>query len=340
MKTFANLPNAIETAIADVLSRQETSDWVQHAVTLHELYTTRDKPHNRVALKTTNDVLAYVAMRIPATYAQLFSALANIQELVPSWQPKNLLDLGSGPGTASWAAKEILPTISESLSVDQNMDFLRLGQQIANETKLEMTTRWEQQDLRKGFETNRTYDLVVIANVLNELSPANADKLIGQALNACTGILVIIEPGTPFGFSITQNAARKLSKAGTLLAPYVGNAFVASDDYFIHFPQRFIRPDFQRRVRQHMRDASSMASDWEETKYAYTVITKIAPETNPWGRIVGPIEQQKGFLEVPVLTKEKIEKVKVMKRDHEAYTFAKELKWGQILLHKNLVIPV
>lgn len=337
MKTFANLPEKIEQAIAAILARQENDDWVQHAVTLHEQYTKRDKPHNRVALKTTNDVLAYAAMRIPATYAQIYSALADIQELVPSWQPKNLLDLGSGPGTGTWAAREVWPMIQESLSIDQHMDFLRLGQQIASDANLP-PMHWEQHDLRKGFATDKTFDIAIIANVLNELSPANADKLIGQALNVCTGVLVIIEPGTPFGFSITQNAARKLAKAGHLLAPYIYNSFVPSEAYYLHFPQRFIRPEFQRRIRQHMRDASLMASDWEETKYAYTIISRLPAEREPWGRCVGPIEQQKGFVEVPVLTKEKIETIKVLKRHREQYTFAKDLAWGQLIMKQSDLI--
>ena len=78
-----------------------------------------------------------------------------------------------------------------------------------------------------------------------------------------------------------------------------------------------------------------MASDWEDAKYAYTVICKIEPEIHPWGRCVGPTQIQKGFLEIPILTKEGIEKMKIMKRHKEQYTFAKNLRWGDIIMKES-----
>lgn len=332
MKTFANLPEKIERAITDMLAAQDSDEWVQRAVHLHEQYTGRVSNVGKVPLNTKHDSSAYLALRIPATYAQIFGALDQVKELLPNWHPKTLLDIGSGPGSASWSAKEIWPSLSESTSLDQHFDFLTIGKQLQKSADIDMAMDWKQMDLRKGMAgISKQFDIVVIANVLNELSPAAGDKIIGQAFDLCRSMLVIIEPGTPTGSSITENASRKLSKAGNLLAPYIENTFVPKSDYYIHFSQRFIRPEFQRRIRQHMRDTSLMASDWEDTKYGYTVISKIEPEVQPWGRCIGPVQIQKGFLEIPVLTKDGIEKIKVMKRDHDQYTFAKDIKWGQLL---------
>lgn len=335
MKTFANLPVKVEQAIMDILAQQDSDDWVQHAITLHEQYLSRTSGFGRVTLRSVHDVLAYLALRAPATYAQIYSSLTQIQELLPSWQPTKILDLGTGPGTGSWAAKAIWSSIAESISVDEHKEFLRVGKQIENNANLDMDMHWLQADLQKGLpEQLETYDIIIIANVLNELNPKAADKLIGQAFDLCQGILVIIEPGTPAGSSIIENASRKLSKAGNLLAPYIQNTFISKTDYYIHFSQRFIRPEFQRRIRQHMRDTSLMASDWEDTKYAYTIISKLNPEVIPWGRCIGQVHIQKGFLEVPILTKDGIQKVKVMKRNYDQYTFAKDLKWGQLIMRK------
>jgi ribosomal protein RSM22 (predicted rRNA methylase) len=338
VKTFANLPIGVESAISELLSQQNSDEWLQHAISLHEEYADREKSYGPITLKSIDDTLAYLALRTPATFAQIYSTFTQIQELIPSWQPKTLLDLGAGPGTGSWAANEIWPSITESLSLDRHYDFLTIGKQIESKAELQIEMQWQQKDFRESIETDdKTYDVVLISNVLNELSPAAADKLIGQALNKCSGILVVIEPGTPFGSGIAQNAASKLAKAGTLLAPYIDNSFVPNDTYYLHFSQRFIRPEFERRVRQHMRDASLMASDWEDTKYAYTVISKIPSEKKIWGRSVGPLAIQKGFLEVPILTEEKIEKIKVMKRHKEQYAFAKDLRWGDFIETKDLI---
>lgn len=336
MNTFANLPTNIETAISNSLSQQDTSAWVRHAAALHERYVSRGKSYGRISLNNFEDTLAYLAMRLPATYAQIYSVFANIQELVPTWQPKTLLDLGSGPGTGSWAAHEVWPSIVESTSIDQHIDFLTLGKQIQEIAIPDVEMQWQQKDLRREIDHKaKTYDIVLIANVLDELSPISADKLIGQAFNSCTGMLIIVEPGTPMGNSITENAAKKLAHAGQLLAPYIENTFVPSEEYYVHFPQRFIRPDFQRRIRQHMREASLNASDWEVSKYAYTVISKIPAEITPWGRSIGPLRKHKGFLEVPILTKNGIEKVTVMKRHSLQYSFAKDLKWGQLIMNRS-----
>lgn len=340
MKTFANLPAPLEQAIADLLAKQDTDEWVSDAVHLHEQYIGRQLQFGKVSLKSKNDSLAYLALRTPATYAQVYGALEHCKELLPNWEPESLLDLGSGPGTGSWVAKEIWPTIRESTAIDQHFDFLTIGRQLYKSTQNDLTIHWEQEDLKKGVSIkDKQFDIVLIANVLNELSPTIADKVIGQAFDLCKGILVIIEPGTPAGGSITENAARKLGKAGYLLAPYMQNTFISTSDYYLHFPQRFIRPEFQRRIRQHMRDKSFMASDWEETKYAYTVISKIEPGMQPWGRCIGPVHIQKGFLEIPILTKDQIETIKVLKRNREQYAYIKDLKWGQFIPTKLLSEP-
>ena len=279
--------------------------------------------------------MAYLGLRVPATYAQALGALRAVAEIIPFWRPTSLLDIGSGPGTATWAARSLWPELDEITCVDEDRNFISLGKQIIKDSEPLRQVTWKNRDLRLGIsEDGNSYDLIIIANVLNELTPTAQEKLIGQAFNLCKGLLIIIEPGTPRGSQIVSSFAQKLHKVGILLAPYIANTFVEDKDYYLHFPQRFIRPDFQRRIRQQMRESSEMASDWEESKYAYVAISKFPAEENYWGRTVGEPDIQKGFLEVPVLTAESITKIKVMKRDKEAYAFAKHLKWGTPITKK------
>ncbi|MBA3723331.1 MAG: hypothetical protein H0W89_00360 [Candidatus Levybacteria bacterium] len=331
-QTFASLPQPIENAIVSILSERDTSELDTKAHELHNKYTAQDKGNHKSYFQDFESTVAYLALRVPATYAQSYATIANVHELVPSWQPKTILDIGSGPGTAIWAASEIWPSLTDATAIEQHNSLVSLGKQIATTAELSIATTWLRQDIREGIdEDDTTYDVVIIANVLNELSTTAADKLIGQALNKTSGVLVIVEPGTPAGSVIVQNAAKKLGKAGNLLAPYINNTFFNDDNYYLHFSQKFIRPEFQRRLRQQMRESSLMASDWEDAKYTYTIISKLAPEITPWGRCVGPIQVQKGFLEIPVLTKDGIEKIKVMKRYREQYNSAKNVKWGDVV---------
>ncbi|MGH7204396.1 MAG: small ribosomal subunit Rsm22 family protein, partial [Candidatus Levyibacteriota bacterium] len=282
------------------------------------------------------DALAYLGMRVPATYAQIYGALGTIQESIPSWKPQSLLDIGSGPGTGGWAALAHWSDLLQVNCLDENKDFIEIGEQIATAAQLPQEFSWKKQDLRDGIDDNgKVYDLIIIANVLNELHPTAQEKIIGQAFNKCTGVLLIIEPGTPKGSQIVAAAAQKLRKVGNLLAPYIANAFVQDNDYYLHFPQRFIRPEFQRRIRQHMRADAAKASDWEEAKYSYVAISKIASEKEYLGRCVGQVHVQKGFLQVPVLRADGVTKIKIMKRDKENFSYAKHLRWGEVII-RNL----
>jgi len=74
--------------------------------------------------------LRYLALRTPVTYAQLYGAVCHIDEMLPSWRPTSILDIGSGPGTAVWAASEIGESINEITCLDSESNFSKIGKEI------------------------------------------------------------------------------------------------------------------------------------------------------------------------------------------------------------------
>ena len=50
---------------------------------------------------------AYSVMRMPACYAVAFRVLRELRLARPNLSPSSLLDFGSGPGTAIWAAQQV-----------------------------------------------------------------------------------------------------------------------------------------------------------------------------------------------------------------------------------------
>ena len=60
----------------------------------------------------------YLAARLPATYAACAHVLADMAALLPQFKPVSLLDLGAGPGAASWAAAEAWPAIKRITLLD------------------------------------------------------------------------------------------------------------------------------------------------------------------------------------------------------------------------------
>ncbi len=330
--SLIKLPRPIEKAITQRLAQQAATAWMERARAIHSRYMEQAQNKQQTHLHDELDALAYLGLRASATYAQIFGTVAAVAEIMLTWQPQTLLDIGCGPGTGVWALATLLPSLNAATCIDQNAHLLTLGQKILSDAQLPIAVTWQQGDINQWIERDETqYDVVLIANVLNELNVAQREKLLETAFKRCRQLLIVVEPGTPIGSAIVQ-AAAQLAPTGTLIAPYVDNNFV--EEYFLHFPQRFTRPEFARRIRQDMRESPLMASDWEEAKYSYVAIGKIAPEELPWGRCIGPIRLMNGYLEVPILIKEQVVLLKVMKRHKQQYAFAKKLRWGQIVAQR------
>jgi ribosomal protein RSM22 (predicted rRNA methylase) len=50
---------------------------------------------------------AYASTRMPACYAMLHRVFNELHMRLPGFRPATMLDFGSGPGTAIWAAAEV-----------------------------------------------------------------------------------------------------------------------------------------------------------------------------------------------------------------------------------------
>ncbi len=332
MQTFINLPPQISESAARILSRSDARMLSVHAKELHERYLQGANPLQPHIQKPA-DCVAYLALRFPATYAQIASALSQIKERIPAWQPKSVLELGCGPGSGIWAAKSIWQSITSAIGVDREQPFLTLAQELHYDSKMALQATWVKSDIVKWVSSEDTtkYDLIIIPNVLNELPEEERAFVIEKVSAKSSGLVVVIEPGTAVGYNIVREVAREVEKTQHLVAPYVDNTFVESETYWIHFSQRFQRPEFQRRIRQSMRDSSLMASDWEDTKYSYVAWGNVPGEKAIWGLCIGRIEKLKGFLTVPVLTREGVTNARVLKRHKAIYNEAKNIRWGDTL---------
>src|ERR1700730_19250984 len=72
------------------------------------------------AIRSEADALAYALARMPATYAAVIASLNALAEITPDFAPQNLLDVGAGPGTASWAAAEAFSSLQSFTLLDAN----------------------------------------------------------------------------------------------------------------------------------------------------------------------------------------------------------------------------
>src|SRR6204780_473401 len=72
------------------------------------------------AIRSETDALAYALARMPATYAAVTASLNALREITPDFEPVSLLDVGAGPGTATWAAAEAFPSLTKFTLLDAN----------------------------------------------------------------------------------------------------------------------------------------------------------------------------------------------------------------------------
>jgi len=73
------------------------------------------------------DLGAYLVARLPATFAAVARVLGELAARRPAFSPTSLLDAGSGPGTASWAAAAQWPGLEAVTFLDSSPHFLDLA---------------------------------------------------------------------------------------------------------------------------------------------------------------------------------------------------------------------
>src|ERR1700750_985848 len=119
--TAPDLPAELKAALDARLQGLSRNATAGRAAVISQTY--RDGAGSR-GVRTETDALAYAGARMPATYAAVTASLNALCEIRPDFAPKTLLDIGAGPGTATWAAAEAFPSL-QSLTLFDTNDALR-----------------------------------------------------------------------------------------------------------------------------------------------------------------------------------------------------------------------
>src|ERR1700744_3974075 len=111
------LPSALKAALDAKLEGLSRTDIASRAARMSRTY--RDGGGSG-AIQAEADALAYALARMPATYAAVIACLNAVQEIRPEFAPATLLDIGAGPGTASFAAREAFASLTSLTLLDAN----------------------------------------------------------------------------------------------------------------------------------------------------------------------------------------------------------------------------
>lgn len=321
-------PADLERAVARMLGTVPEARWVQAAQALSERYrgprTIEESPLATGELQ----VLGYLALIMPATYAQLYGALAATAARCPGWAPTSMLDLGSGPGTALWAATAQWPSLRSLTAWEREAAFITAGRELArsSDSVALRSARWDRHDFTRGLPTSdERYDLVVLGHVLNELDPDLRRDIVESAWQRTTGILLIVEPGTTAAFAVVRAARDQLLDAeARTLAPCAHDHPCPLADDWCHFPQRIVRPDFQRKAR-------GAPSQWEDSKFSYAAMARFGPSEPVWARVIREPSSNKAYAEVKLSTRAGVSRYRALKRHREVFRQVRDLRWGDAL---------
>ncbi len=322
-----SLPANLETAIHELLKTLPASQWMSEAQALSRRYRGEREASPALA-RGGEQVLAYLAQILPATFAQLSGAMAAVRLQAPNWQPGSMLDIGSGPGIALWAAVAQWPSLTHFTAWEREPAFIKIGQRLAQASELmaKLSVTWERIDVSRRLpHTSEKYDLVVIGHVLNELKSNSQQKIVAWAWEHCAGVLLLVEPGTSAAFPALKSARAQLLALGArTLAPCPHDHPCPLIDDWCHFPQRLQRPQFQRR-------AKAALSPWEDCKFAYAGMARFAPANTPGARIIRAPQITKAYAEARLCTAIGIVQHRAGKNDREDFKRTKKLQWGGVL---------
>ncbi|HTN95335.1 MAG TPA: small ribosomal subunit Rsm22 family protein, partial [Nordella sp.] len=212
------LPILLRQAIDHALEGVALADLTRAAASLSARYRgeTRD---GRLHLSDDLRAKAYLATRLPATYAAVRAAMAELAERRSDFAPKTLLDVGAGPGTVLWAAADCWPGLEAARLIEASGAIRKWGETLAETSPVAEVT-WQSADIAKGLPAGSRPDLVSLAYVLSELAPETRDKLVEQLWAVTGDVLLLVEPGTPKGWErIAVARSRLLAQGAHILAP-------------------------------------------------------------------------------------------------------------------------
>jgi ribosomal protein RSM22 (predicted rRNA methylase) len=313
----SDLPPALKAAIAREAAGASRRDLAQRTAATTGAY--RAGRTSAVAIQGAGDALAYALARMPATYAACAAVFAEARRVAPGFAPRRLLDAGSGPGTGSWAAREAWPGLADIAWLDASGPFLALAQRLAAG---ELAATALRGDLATA--TLPQADLVLTSYALAEIAPAAQAGLIQRLWAATDGVLALVEPGTPAGYSRLIGARDVLIAGGAAIlapCPHADACPLAAPDW-CHFSVRLPRS------RDH-RLAKGAEAPFEDEKFAYLLAARpgvaAAP---PAARVLARPRAGKPGITLKLCTPAGLEQRFVPRRDKAAHAIARRLDWG------------
>ena len=314
------LPPTLREAIDRELEGIALRDLAQATEILSQRYRAEVRDH-RFHVDDAVAARAYLATRLPATYAAVARSLLAVTEARPDFSPRSMLDVGAGPGTAAWAAAEQWQSLEQAQLIEGSAAMGAVGARLA--AGLPLRTDWRIASIDAALAGMTAHDLVLMAYVLDELAPAARDALIPRLWALTLGVLVIVEPGTSAGWQRILRARDQLIASGAhILAPcpHAKSCPLSAPDW-CHFSARVPRSRLHR-------EAKGGTVPWEDEKFIYLAASR-QPSLQRQPRVLAPPRVSKADITLKLCHPSGVaDETRIAKRDRDAFKLARKVGWG------------
>lgn len=313
------LPDKLQNAILNEAEKIRLKDLTKARENLTSRY--KGARSSSRLMQTTEEKLSYLVTRMPATFAAVSASLQNLANLCPHLNPKTILDVGAGPGTASWAAFEHDPSLRRFTLLEQDEELVKLGKALAEGTAMQ-DGEWLQGDITSR-PSLAPHDLVICSYALGEIPSHHRDDIVAWMWTLADQALLIVEPGSREGFDTIRKARDVLIASGARIAAPCPHALACPmpADNWCHFSVRLERTWAHRYLK-------SGTLSYEDEKFSYVAATKLS--VHPFsGRIISHPEKHSGHLRLRICGSDgKLEMRTFSKKNGEDYKRAKKMEWG------------
>jgi ribosomal protein RSM22 (predicted rRNA methylase) len=317
--TTPDLPAELKAALDARLQGLSRTDAAERAALISRTY--RDGGGSG-AIASEADALAYTLVRMPATYAAVTASLNALCEIRPELAPASLLDVGAGPGTATWAAAEAFASLKNFTLLDANPALRALGLDLARDHLRLRAMTYHRGEARAALADAEAADLVVASYMIGEINDAERKPLAELMWAKSRDTLLVVEPGTPAGYARIIALRAQLIAAGAHVAapcPHDDRCPLVAPDW-CHFTQRLPRSRAHKQLK-------SAELPYEDEKFAYVALTR-APVARHLARVLAQPDVNKVEVTAKLCTTEGLVIARIPRRAKGDYSAARRWRWG------------
>jgi ribosomal protein RSM22 (predicted rRNA methylase) len=317
--TAPDLPSELKGALDAKLHGLSRTDTATRAALISQTY--RDGGNSR-AIRTEADALAYALARMPATYAAVTASLNALRKIRPDFAPTSLLDVGAGPGTATWAAAEAFSSLTDFTLLDANSALRVLALDLFHGSSRLASVQYAHREARAALTASEAADLVVASYMIGEIDDAERRALAELMWAKTRDTLLIVEPGTPAGYARIIALRAQLIASGAHVAapcPHDGTCPLIAPDW-CHFTQRLPRSQAHRHIK-------GAELPFEDEKFAYIALRRVPVAQHP-ARVLAQPVVTKVEVTAKLCTPDGLAIAKMPRRDKGPYARARRWRWG------------